>query len=109
MPSWAAMALRMKALLLGSLLRNSASSSSTLNATTAVLGGLRDIRSDLGSETMHVHLVILRGARSPRNCAREPSPVSSDLIFASGACERPGGSEHRGVHTPRSPTKRQFA
>src|SRR4051812_39229185 len=37
------MALRMKALLLGSLLSRSASSCSTLNATT-VFGGLRDIR-----------------------------------------------------------------
>src|SRR5262249_58619387 len=35
------MALRMKALLFGSLSSNSASSLSTLNATTAVLGGLR--------------------------------------------------------------------
>src|SRR5688500_10274400 len=40
-PSWAAMARRMKALLLGSLLSRSASSFSTLKATTAVLGARR--------------------------------------------------------------------
>src|SRR5262245_28424709 len=43
MPIWAAIALRINALLLGSLLSRSASSVSTLNATTAVLGALRDI------------------------------------------------------------------
>src|SRR5438477_12659868 len=42
MPSCAAIAFRIKALLFGSLFRNSASFSSTLKATTAVFGGLRD-------------------------------------------------------------------
>src|SRR5262249_44366191 len=40
---WAAIALRMKALLLGSLLRKSDSSSSTVKATTAVLCVLRGV------------------------------------------------------------------
>src|ERR671934_2912443 len=41
MPSWATIALRMKALLFGSLFRNSASSSSTLKATISDFGDLR--------------------------------------------------------------------
>src|SRR4051794_40967066 len=44
-PSWAAIALRINALLFGSLLSKSARSVSTLNATTAVFGGLRDMAS----------------------------------------------------------------
>src|SRR4051812_43583659 len=63
-PSWAAMALRMKALLLGSLLSRSASSASTLKATT-VLGDLLDIvRSpDAGPYEM---IVPRRSATSKR-------------------------------------------
>jgi hypothetical protein len=43
MPIWAAIASRMKALLLGSLLSSSANSFSTLKATTAVFGNLLDM------------------------------------------------------------------
>src|SRR5205823_4040055 len=43
MPRWATIALRMKALLLGSLSRNSACSCSTLKATICVFGDLRAI------------------------------------------------------------------
>src|SRR5262245_956968 len=54
MPSCAAIALRMKALLFGSLFRNSASCSSTLKATTAVFGGLRDMLSSLACSTTSI-------------------------------------------------------
>src|SRR5258708_5239658 len=47
-PSWAAIALRMNALLFGNLFNSSASSLSTLKATTAVFGGLRDMAGVLG-------------------------------------------------------------
>ena len=59
MPSCASMALRMKALLLGSLFRNSASSSSTLKATTAVFGGLRFIVSILMARELPPIIVTL--------------------------------------------------
>src|SRR5215472_15704886 len=59
MPSWATIALRMKALLFGSSLSSLASSSSTLNATTAALGGLRDIGNPSGSGTGKGVQVIL--------------------------------------------------
>src|SRR2546426_360263 len=61
-PSWAAIALRMKALLLGSLFRNSANSSSTLNATTAVLGSLRDIRKVLNEKEAIAFVSLKTGA-----------------------------------------------
>src|SRR5687768_10612413 len=68
MLSWAAMALRMKALLLGSLLRKSANSSSTLNATIFVLGGLRGI----GTSAYGRACLLLLYPR-PHPLARRPS------------------------------------
>src|SRR5438034_8853829 len=72
MPSWSAMALRMKALLFGSLLRNSASSSSTLKATTLVLGDLRTMKMPHGG--YGVLLSIYRRAAAPASASAAQGP-----------------------------------
>src|SRR5579871_5842303 len=70
MPSWATIALRMNALLLGSLLRNSARSSSTLNATIWDFGDLRDgmngPRGVAERMSLPVYLLRIRGTRDAR-------------------------------------------
>jgi hypothetical protein len=56
---WAAIALRMNALLFGSLFKNSASSASTLNATTSVFGFLCSMIA-LVAELLFRHSLVYR-------------------------------------------------
>src|SRR2546423_348369 len=89
------MALRMKALLLGSLLRNSASSASTLKATTSVLACLRDMpRVSGGREGLHHCTADGRGEQAAGGVTQGHS------LFHNGACvagaersEAPGGEK----------------
>src|SRR5689334_2189037 len=68
MPIWAAMALRMKALLLGNLLSSSASSFSTLKATTAVFGSLRAMGTPSADDGDHTSSL-----RAPRGFRKHGS------------------------------------
>src|SRR5262249_46542919 len=82
MPICAAMALRMKALLLGSLLSSSASSFSTLKATTAVLGGLRGMgKGSLGKDLVTYSSVEGRARFRKRRRRMAAEPASRGAFF----------------------------
>src|SRR5262245_54994174 len=89
MPSWAAMALRINALLLGSLLRNSARSASTLKATTAVLGVLRDIvrpSPGIGSDPFHLGAAAaVRKRATIKRTSREREQAGRPRLLALAA------------------------
>src|SRR5581483_2592269 len=78
MPNWARIALRMKSLLFGRLLRNRANSSSTLNATI----------SDLA-----VLLAGLRGMAGHRKDLELPNLTASGRTAASRPGARPSGND----------------
>src|SRR3954465_15133544 len=84
MPSWATIALRMKALLFGSLFRKSASSSSTLKATICDFGALRVINRLAGGAAGYLSSVRV-GARKSQFGPREGVPTDFGEPAASAA------------------------